>query len=143
MPRARAQKSDRESFDFRHFEVYVKARYLFRGTYQLALAIPKEDAFLRYQLLRAALSIKTNIAEGSSDYLPMEKARFYRIARRSAYETAGLLEEVEHLLRLNDTVCDPLYQQLRQISASLYKLGRRMDSISVTRSARARAKPKA
>ncbi len=52
-----------------------------------------------------------NLAEGSGEYSPLEKARFYRIARRSATESAAGLdylvdvelaceEEIEDLLNL-------------------------------------------
>ena len=44
------------------------------------------------QLRRASASICLNIAEGSGEYSPREKARFYRIARRSATECAAILE---------------------------------------------------
>jgi four helix bundle protein len=46
---------------------------------------------VRDQLRRAANSIPLNIAEGAGEFLPAEKARFYRMARRSATECAGQL----------------------------------------------------
>ena len=36
-----------------------------------------------------------NIAEGAGEFSPKEKARFYRMARRSANEVAAWLEIVE------------------------------------------------
>ncbi|MEO5509215.1 MAG: four helix bundle protein [Longimicrobiales bacterium] len=44
------------------------------------------------QLIRAASSISLNIAEGAGEYSVPEKLRFYRIARRSAWECASILE---------------------------------------------------
>ena len=44
------------------------------------------------QLRRASTSISFNIAEGAGEYAPADKARFYRIARRSATESAAILD---------------------------------------------------
>ncbi len=51
--------------------------------------------FLRDQLGRAATSISFNIAEGSAEIKALEKARIYRIARRSACECAAILDVLE------------------------------------------------
>jgi len=58
-------------------------------------AIEPSYAFLRDQLGRAATSIALNVAEGSGEFSRAEKARFYRIARRSATESAAILEALE------------------------------------------------
>lgn len=44
------------------------------------------------QLLRASTSVVLNIAEGAGEYSPREKARFYRMARRSATECSATLD---------------------------------------------------
>jgi four helix bundle protein len=44
------------------------------------------------QLLRACTSIVLNLAEGVAEYSPREKARFYRMARRSAAEASAALD---------------------------------------------------
>ncbi len=55
-----------------------------------------EDSGTRRHLLdqldRAATSIVLNIAEGAGEFSPPEKARFYRMARRSATECAAVLD---------------------------------------------------
>ena len=48
--------------------------------------LPRGRAYLGDQLQRAALSISLNIAEGAGEYAIDEKARFYRMAKRSATE---------------------------------------------------------
>jgi four helix bundle protein len=53
--------------------------------------LPRGRAYLSDQLQRAALSISLNIAEGAGEYAIDEKARFYRMAKRSATECAGIL----------------------------------------------------
>ena len=46
--------------------------------------LPRGRAYLADQLHRAATSIPLNIAEGAGELAPNEKARFYRMAKRSA-----------------------------------------------------------
>lgn len=54
--------------------------------------IPRGRGYLSDQLQRAALSIPLNIAEGAGEYSIDEKVRFYRMAKRSATECAGILD---------------------------------------------------
>ena len=54
--------------------------------------IPRGRGYLSDQLQRAALSISLNIAEGAGEYAIDEKVRFYRMAKRSATECAGILD---------------------------------------------------
>ena len=42
--------------------------------------------------IAASTSISFNIAEGAGEYAPADKARFYRMARRSATESAAILD---------------------------------------------------
>ena len=65
--------------------------------------LPRGRAYLSDQLQRAALSIALNIAEGAGEYANDEKARFYRMAKRSATECAGVLD-VCHRLSLVEEV---------------------------------------
>ena len=55
-------------------------------------ALPRGRAYLNDQLRRAAGSIPVNIAEGAGEFSGAEKARFYRMARRSATECAAILD---------------------------------------------------
>lgn len=59
--------------------------------------LPRGRAYLGDQLQRAALSIALNIAEGAGEYAIDEKARFYRMAKRSATECAGILDVCQRL----------------------------------------------
>jgi four helix bundle protein len=59
--------------------------------------LPRGRAYLSDQLQRAALSISLNIAEGAGEYAVDEKARFYRMAKRSATECAGILDVCQRL----------------------------------------------
>lgn len=54
--------------------------------------LPRGRAYLADQLQRAATSIPLNIAEGAGEYSQDEKARFYRMAKRSATECSAILD---------------------------------------------------
>ncbi len=70
-------------------------------------ALPRGRAYLVDQLRRAATSIQANIAEGAGELSAPDKARFYRMALRSASECASLLDTCENL-HLSDA--DALYE---------------------------------
>ena len=63
--------------------------------------IPRGRGYLSDQLQRAALSISLNIAEGA-EYAIDEKVRFYRMAKRSATECAGILDVCQKLKLLDE-----------------------------------------
>ncbi len=59
---------------------------------RVAARVPRGRSELKDQLTRASFSVTLNIAEGSGEFSPKEKARFYRIALRSATECAAVLD---------------------------------------------------
>ncbi len=75
--------------------VYRKAMDFVGVTAVIIVAIDGAYGFLRDQLGRAATSILLNIAEGSGEFSRPEKARFYRMARRSVTESAAILDALE------------------------------------------------
>ena len=64
---------------------------------QIAGELPAGRAYLADQLRRAASSIPLNIAEGAGEFSRKDKARFYRMARRSATESAAVLDVARKL----------------------------------------------
>ena len=54
--------------------------------------LPLKRAELSDQLDRASLSLSLNIAEGAGRALPRERARYYTIARGSAYECLAVID---------------------------------------------------
>jgi four helix bundle protein len=74
--------------------VYRNALLLVERAETIARSLPPERPDLRDQLRRAVDSIVFNIAEGAGEYAAGEKARFYRIARRSATEVSSILDVI-------------------------------------------------
>ena len=57
------------------------------------------------QLQRASTSIPLNVAEGAGEFSRNEKARFYRMAKRSATESAAILDVCRRLTLIDDASC--------------------------------------
>ncbi len=79
-------------FKFERLEVWKMAIDFANAMFDIADALPQRYQFsLGEQLRRAALSIPTNIAEGSGRDRPKESGYFYRISKGSTYECVSLL----------------------------------------------------
>ncbi|MDR2562648.1 MAG: four helix bundle protein [Prevotellaceae bacterium] len=73
--------------NFREMLIWQDAIVIAKGTYVLTSRFPESEKYgLSSQMRRAAVSIASNIAEGSGRYSDVEFARFLNIALTSAYE---------------------------------------------------------
>ena len=87
--------------------------------------LPKGRSYLNDQLQRAALSISLNIAEGAGEYSIDEKSRFYRMAKRSAMECAGVLDVCHRLHLLDENKYSAGRQLLIRIVSMLVKMAQK------------------
>ena len=90
------------SFDHERLDVYQAAIDFVVLANDLAERLPRGRGYLADQLQRAATSIPLNVAECAGEFSPAEKARFYRIARRSATECAAILDVCRKLGLANE-----------------------------------------
>jgi len=97
--------------------------------------LPRGRAYIADQLRWAALSIPLNIAEGAGEYAPTEKARFYRMAKRSATESASVLDILLHLKLIDDAVFAGARVSLARIVAMLIKMVQRLGESGVAQRA--------
>jgi four helix bundle protein len=88
-------------FDHERLDVYRQAIEFLALADQLIEALPRGNSSLADQLQRAATSVVLNIAEGAGEFSAHEKARFYRMAKRSATECAAALD-VMRVRKLGD-----------------------------------------
>jgi four helix bundle protein len=77
-------------FEHERLDVYRASIDFLAIADQIASEFPQGRVYLRDQLRRAASSISLNIAEGAGQFAPADKARFYRIARRSESAAASI-----------------------------------------------------
>jgi len=78
-------------FDHDRLDVYRVAIEFVAMANNVVEKLPRGRGYLADQLQRAATSIPLNIAEGAGEFSSAEKARFYRMAKRSATESAAIL----------------------------------------------------
>ena len=90
-----------EQFDHEKLRVYEVAIQFVALAHEINASIRGYGA-LKDQLHRASTSITNNIAEGAGEFAPAEKRRFYRMARRSATESAAILDTVRCCQLLDD-----------------------------------------
>lgn len=77
-----------EVFQFENLTAWIKAKELTLSVYRLVAKFPQHEQFaLSSQIRRAAISIPSNIAEGSGRISMKEKAHFVEIAFGSLTET--------------------------------------------------------
>jgi len=114
-------------FDHERMEVYRRAMQFVK----LASAIRQQFSVRRTsigdQLDRAAISIPLNVAEGAGEFARREKARFYRIARRSATECAAILDIVRELELADIHKVSQAKEHLREMVAMLIGLGKMLE----------------
>jgi four helix bundle protein len=81
--------------DFKKLKIWQKGIDIVAATYLIANVLPKEEKYgLISQLTRAAVSIPSNIAEGSSRKSEHDYKRFLEYALGSTYELETLLISV-------------------------------------------------
>src|SRR5687768_2034769 len=91
------------TFTHERLDVYRVALDFLVLADQHPAALPRGRAYLADQLRRASLSIVLNIAEGAGEFAAPDKARFYRMARRSGNECAAILDAGRALRLFNET----------------------------------------
>jgi four helix bundle protein len=108
---------------YKDLRVWGKGRALVKVVYHLTKAFPKEELFgLTSQIRRAAVSIPSNIAEGSQRSSDREFANYVLIARGSIAELeTQLLLSVDIGYLSNEQITSVL-QQLDEISRMLHRL---------------------
>lgn len=119
-----AAQSKTGYFDHERWDVYRAALELIIVVKDVVENFPQGNGYLVDQLQRAATSVPLNIAEGAGEHSLDEKARFYRIAKRSATECASILDVCKQLLIIDENNYSRGRELLLRIVAMLTTMSR-------------------
>ena len=111
-------------FDHEKLDAYRAAIEFVGVADRILEQMPPGRGYLKDQLGRAALSIVNNTAEGAGEFKPYDKARFYRMACRSATECAGILDVCRQLQLADETLRQQGRELLLRIVSMLTRLAK-------------------
>lgn len=107
-------------FRFLEWKVYKEAKKLLNLILKRVGKLPREYRFeLGSQIIRSALSIILNIAEGSGKSSDKEMNRFFEISLGSVNETLAAIDVLKDNKLINDNEFNDLYNKLSSISNQL------------------------
>ena len=107
-------------FNFEKLDVWQKAIDFANLVYNEIRAFPAEERFgLTNQLRRAAVSISSNIAEGSSRSSNSDFARFLEIAAGSVFEVVSQAFIAQHQGFWSDVQFRRIYNDAEELSRML------------------------
>jgi len=117
---------------FKDLEIWKKSQNLCVGVYQHTGDFPRSETFgLQSQIRRSAVSIPSNIAEGTSRNSNKEFARFIEIALGSAYELETQLMIANSLDYLENGIFESLTRELNAIIQMTMKFRSRLKVDSI------------
>jgi four helix bundle protein len=115
------------SLQFEDLDAYRAAMDFVRGTNPILARLARTQPSLVDQLYRAATSIALNLAEGAGEFSGPDKARFFRMSRRSATECAAILDMLEARRLLDPAQHAQLKELLQRLVAMLTGLARQWE----------------
>ena len=108
------------TYSFEKLEAWKNARSLAKAIYVLSYKFSNTEKYgLASQIQRAAVSVSSNIAEGSGRTSPKEKIRFIEIAYGSLMETLSQLFIAKDLEYISDSDIEEIRPLIELISAQL------------------------
>jgi four helix bundle protein len=112
--------NDSKLFRFRDWDVYQDAQATFIEVLKVVRGLPVD---LRHtlgpQIIRSALSVVLNIAEGSGRVTDRELSRFFDISTGSLNETVAALDSLLKLGCMDEKQFDALFERYTSISRQL------------------------
>ncbi len=107
--------------NYKELKIWQKARLLVKSCYALTVTMPKEEKFgLISQIQRAAVSIPSNIAEGSGKSSSKDFCRYLEIAISSAFELETLILLASDLKFIEDEKSNTICANIREIQKMIY-----------------------
>lgn len=115
---------------YRELEVWAKAMDVAEAIYAAARDMPKQEEYrLTAQMIRAAISIPANIAEGHARATRKEYAHFISIARGSTAELETLLLLAMRAKHLQPEPTNPILEEVERVARMLNRLHARLKDV--------------
>ena len=115
--------------NFKNLNVWIKSRVLIKEVYQLVEIFPNNELYgLSSQIKRSAISIPSNIAEGSGRGSDVEFARFLKISLGSAYELETQIILGFDLGLINENKFKNIINKISEIQKMLHGLVKSLHS---------------
>jgi four helix bundle protein len=103
--------------NFEKLKIWQKAMDIAVEVYEISLLLPEDEKFnLIHQVKKCAVSIPSNIAEGSGRNSNKEFVQFLGIANGSTFELITQLILAKRLKLINEEVVQPIINQLVEVS---------------------------
>ena len=103
--------------NFEKLKIWQKAMDITISVYEVSLLLPEDEKFnLIHQIKKCAVSIPSNIAEGSGRNHNKEFIQFLGIANGSTFELITQLILAKRLKLLADEIVQPIINQLVEVS---------------------------
>ncbi|MBS4025553.1 MAG: four helix bundle protein [Clostridia bacterium] len=107
-------------FGFQKLEIYNLSKDIVKDTYRLGKKFPSEEKFaLVQQMTRAAVSVPSNIAEGTSRKSNKDKAHFINIAYGSLMELVCQMEIALELGYIEEKEYDELVKKTKNLAVKM------------------------
>ena len=107
-------------YSFERLDVWIRAKDFVIKIYNISKEFPSEEKYgITSQLRRAAISVPTNLAEGSGRRTNKDKAHFTQLAYSSLMEVLNLLIIAKELGYINNSDIQDLRTDLEEISKML------------------------
>lgn len=112
-----------KQYSFEKLIVWQEARVLVKSIYTITRSFPKEEIFgITSQMRRAAISICSNIAEGSGRTTKPDQTNFYRISYSSLLELLNQLIISTDLAFITDSELIELREKIDSIAYKITSL---------------------
>jgi four helix bundle protein len=122
-------ESEKQMQRFTELHVWQRGHSLVLSVYRMTVGFPQTERYgLTSQLRRSALSVPTNIAEGSKRATNREYGRFLNITEASLAETEYLLMVSRDLGYITPVQSTAAFKEVTELSKMLHGLRKKVET---------------